>query len=414
MSKPGHLTRLAELPTLDFEAPPLVCGFCTFQTDSSHELQKHYTLVHSRPRLANTKVDFAQDTIQGMPTCRYCHKDFRTWKGFQMHRRFNVCNSFSTRNSTLPDSDRLYCDDQDSPLDPMVDPAQHSELLARAQVFATEADYDNVMHDRPLCNFMQSHCILCSKHVVSLRSLTSHLRANHPGPGQMQEAIALGIQRTRQHTGNRSPCGFCDTSFRRTHLCPVTTQVAVLEMQASAPDDPRHFTCFLCQFVASDRLQLRRHLASRHQFACFDWTPARDSLPDQVTCAHCGVVRHCLEGLRKHIIYGHCSQFDASRPWTRNGEPEMMVEQLRLGRADLLLSDGEVRKRLTLHCQLCTQTFVQACNLINHLLHQHGELKQNFFNMFCNNVMHPEDVIVCLQSDLSSRLINVWLFFSSA
>ena len=85
----------------------------------------------------------------------------------------------------------------------------------------------------------------------------------------------------------------------------------MLEMQVSAPDDPRHFTCFLCQFVASDRLQLRRHLASRHQFACFDWTPARDSLPDQVTCAHCGVVRHCLEGLRKRIIYGHCSQFDA-------------------------------------------------------------------------------------------------------
>ena len=145
----SSLTRLAELPTFDFEAPPLVCGFCTFQTDSSHELQKHYTLVHSRPRLANTKVDFAQDAIQGMPTCRYCHKDFRTWKDFQMHRRFNVCNSFSTHNSTLPDSDRLYCDDQDSPLDPMVDPAQHSELLARAQVFATEADYDNVMRDRP-------------------------------------------------------------------------------------------------------------------------------------------------------------------------------------------------------------------------------------------------------------------------
>ena len=367
----SSLARIADFPTFDFEAPPLVCGFCTFYTDSPHELQKHYTLAHSRPRLANTKVDFAQDTINGMPTCRYCQKDFQTWQGFRMHRRFNVCNSYFTHNPTLPDSARPYCDDQDSPLDSMVDPAQHSELLARAQVFATEADYDSVMHDRPLCNFMQSLCILCSKHVVSLRSLTSHLRANHPG--QMQEAISLGIQRTRQHTGNQSPCGFCSTSFRRTHLCPVTTQVAVLEMQVSTPDDPRHFTCFLCQFVAPDRLQLRRHLASRHQFPCFDWTPARDSLPDQVTCAHCGTVCHCLEGLRKHIIYGHCSQFDANRPWTRNGDSEL-VEQLRLGRVDLLLSDGEVRKRLTLHCQLCTQTFVQACNLINHLHHQHGDL----------------------------------------
>ena len=70
-----------------------------------------------------------------------------------------------------------------------------ADLLGRAQVFAAEADYDSVMNDRPLCDFMKTHCILCSKHVVSLRSLTSHLRANHPG--QMQEVIALGIQRTR-------------------------------------------------------------------------------------------------------------------------------------------------------------------------------------------------------------------------
>ena len=218
---------------------------------------------------------------------------------------------------------------------------------------------------------MKSHCILCSKHVVSLRSLTAHLRSNHPG--QMQEAIALGIQCARQHTGNLSPSTFCNMEFRRTHLCPVTTQVAVLEMQASAPEDPRHYTCFLCQFVARGRLQLRQHLGSRHNFPCFDWIPTRDSLPDQVTCAHCGSIRNCLEGLRKHIIYGHCHQFDANRPWTRNGD-EDIAEQLRLGRIDLLLTNSQVRQRLTLQCQFCAKHFTQACNLISHLFHQHGDI----------------------------------------
>ena len=220
---------------------------------------------------------------------------------------------------------------------------------------------------------MKTQCILCSKHVVSVRSLTAHLRSNHPG--QMQEAIALGIQRTRQRTGNLSPCSFCNMEFRHTHLCPVTTQVAVLEMQVSTPDDPRHFTCFICQFVAHDKFQLRQHLGKIHNFPCFDWIPARDSLPDQMTCAHCGSVHSCLESLRKHIIYGHCHQFDANRAWTRNGD-EDIVEHLRLGRVDLLLADSEVRKRLNLHCQFCTQTFSQACNLISHLFHQHSDIAQ--------------------------------------
>ena len=262
--------------------------------------------------------------------------------------------------------------DQDLSAELMAAPVPHADLLARAQAFATEADYDSVRHDRPLCDFMKTQCILCSKHVVSVRSLTAHLRSNHPG--QMQEAIALGIQRTRQHTGNLSPCSFCNMEFRQSHLCPVTTQVAVLEMQVSTPDDPRHFTCFMCQFVAHDKFQLRQHLGRIHNFPCFDWIPARDSLPDQMTCAHCGSTHSGLESLRKHIIYGHCHHF-ANRTWTRNGDDDI-VEHLRLGRIDLLLADSEVRKRLTLHCQFCNQTFTQACNLISHLFHQHSDIAQ--------------------------------------
>ena len=117
-----------------------------------------------------------------------------------------------------------------------------------------------------------------------------------------------------------------------------------------------------------------------------------------MTCAHCGSVHHCLEGLRKHIIYGHCHHFDANRAWTRNGDDDI-VEHLRLGRIDLLLADHEVRKRLTLHCQFCTQTFTQACNLINHLFHQHGDIAQEadtFQHMFFSNAMLPEVVTACL------------------
>ena len=358
--------------TVEEEAPPLVCGFCSFHTTSASKLQTHLTTFHPRPRLGVKSIDFTQDTVHGKATCSHCHKTFSHWRSFKLHRQYNVCNTvFLKHASNFPDAVMHF--DQDLPTESMADPIPHADLLARAQAFATEADYDSVRHDRPLCDFMKTQCILCSKHVVSVRSLTAHLRSNHPG--QMQEAIALGIQRTRQRTGNLSPCSFCNMEFRHTHLCPVTTQVAVLEMQVSTPDDPRHFTCFICQFVAHDKFQLRQHLGKIHNFPRFDWIPARDSLPDQMTCAHCGSVHSCLESLRKHIIYGHCHQFDANRAWTRNGD-EDIAEHLRLGRVDLLLADSEVRKRLNLHCQFCTQTFSQACNLISHLFHQHSDIAQ--------------------------------------
>ena len=149
--------------------------------------------------------------------------------------------------------------------------------------------------------------------------------------------------------------------------------MAILELRDVAPDDPLHFTCFLCQFVAADRAQLKKHLTTLHQFPCHDWTPARDSLEDQMTCAHCGSVHHCQQALRKHIIYGHCSQFDPARPWTRNGDADI-VEKLTSGRIDLILADVDMRSRLTHDCQFCSQKFSQVSNLVSHLWQQHSEL----------------------------------------
>ena len=203
------------------------------------------------------------------------------------------------------------------------------------------------------------------------KAITSHMRANHPA--QLQEAIALGIQRMRQYTGNLSPCSFCHVSFNKTHLCPVFLQMAILELRAVAPDDPLHVTCFLCQFVAADRAQLKQHLTRLHQFPCHDWTPARDSLEDGVTCAHCGSVHHCQQALRKHIIYGHCPNFNPARPWTRNGDADI-VEHLAGGRIDLILADVEMKRRLTHDCQFCTQKFQHVPHLVCHLLQQHSEL----------------------------------------
>ena len=48
---------------------------------------------------------------------------------------------------------------------------------------------------------MKSHCILCSKHVVSLRSLTAHLRSNHPGGPSKVPSKGGGLRRYLQRVG---------------------------------------------------------------------------------------------------------------------------------------------------------------------------------------------------------------------
>ena len=65
------------LPTVEEEAPPLVCGFCSFHTTSTSKLQKHLTTFHSRPRLVVKSIDFTQDTVHGKASCSHCHKTFR-------------------------------------------------------------------------------------------------------------------------------------------------------------------------------------------------------------------------------------------------------------------------------------------------------------------------------------------------
>ena len=358
-----------EFPESDSAPDEIACIYCAFVAPNKPELQRHMTVVHAQPRPLTRKVNYSQDTTNGMPQCAHCKKMFLKWSSFKLHCSANVCGAPPT--STHDFSNPLPLDWNWEDTAEMEPGPLHQELYDRALVFAVEADYASARGDRRLCDYLQFHCILCSKHMSNTKAITAHMRSNHPA--QLQEAIALGIQRMRQFTGNLSPCSFCMTSFNKTHLCPVFLQMAILELRAVSPDDPLHFTCFLCQFVAADRAQLKKHLTTLHQFPCHDWTPARDSLEDQMTCAHCGSVHHCQQALRKHIIYGHCSQFDPTRPWTRNGDADI-VEQLSVGRIDLILANVEMKRRLTNDCQFCSQKFSQVSNLVGHLWQQHSEL----------------------------------------
>ena len=203
----------------------------------------------SPPRPLKRKVNCSQVTTNGMAQCAHCKKMFFKWSSFRLHCSANVCGAPpvpSQISSNLLPFDWNWEDPVEMEPGPL-----HQELYDRAMVFAVEADYASLRGDRRLCDYLQYHCILCSKHMSNTKAITAHMRSNHPA--QLQEAITWGIQRMRQFTGNLSPCSYCMTSFNKTHLCPVFLQMGILELRAATPDDPLHFTCFLCQFVAADR-----------------------------------------------------------------------------------------------------------------------------------------------------------------
>ena len=268
----SELCQPTALPESDSEPEEVACIYCAFIAPSLPELQRHQTLVHDLPRPLIRQVDFRQDTTAGMPQCKRCKKMFLEWSSFKLHCRVNVCGALPNKSTVTPSPPFFEWDFED-PVEMERGPL-HDEYHDRAMVYAAEADNASARADRKLFDYLQFHCILCSRHLSHTKAMTAHMRSNHPG--QLQEAIALGIQRTRQYTGNLSPCSFCHASLNKTHPCPVFLQLAILELHAATPDDPLHLTCFLCQFAAADRQQLKKHLTMLHQFPCHDWTPARE------------------------------------------------------------------------------------------------------------------------------------------
>ena len=247
--------------------------------------------------------------------------------------------------------------------------------------------------DKHLCNYLTRHCVLCNKFLGSSRAYTSHMRHHHQAA--LRDAISLGLQRCKQYNAMTSPCQFCDTEFTRAHMCIVCTQLAVLEVQNQSASMVHK--SYICSYVADDRTALKRHLCREHQFSLFDWKPGRDCLADQQTCAHCGHLFHCMEGLRKHSIYGHCSKFDPDRAWTRCGDDQDFHDHFVKGTISQIIADADMKKRLTLNCQFCNDTYNMVKHTANHMYVHHGELTQQA-DLLCHllkDIFQPVHGCIC-------------------
>ena len=402
-----------EVPTT---MPWLTCPFCDFQTHLPANLKRHCTNIHAHSFLRIHSVDWRVDTLHGLPQCKHCLRKFTTWHSFRRHVETGVCQVRAVPDildlprhslelsveAVCPPSQAAICAQPDSGEDipeyfdlcTMANSACDGELRVKllpcdlAHLHSTaegsfilevvnSLNWHQLSQHDQACKILTEHCALCGIYVGKVRELLGHLKLYHAD--LMTHVLAKSAQLTLVYARN-SPCDFCKRSFKTGHICPVLVQAALLLVNGGGLDVVqglqcvnRILVCDICDAHLSTVRELQKHLRDAHKLAIQDWNSSRDAIGG-TTCAHCGGRHTSVDGLRRHITFGHCDQFDYSRSSNTKSLDDHLVKMLQEGTVLRALQDASFRTGLTLSCQCCGESYSRAADLTAHLQQCHGHL----------------------------------------
>ena len=174
--------------------------------------------------------------------------------------------------------------------------------------------WDALSEATEICGQLTDHCMLCGIYTGRLQVLISHLKLYHAN--HMQHAHCKSAQLTRRLV-TASPCRYCQKTFKSSHVCPVLLQTSLLLTSGGGLDAIEGLSnvhsilhCELCDQDFDNVAAVYQHMRQAHKLAMHDWNASRDSIIGSPACAHCGSLHESKEGLRRHILYGHCPDFD--------------------------------------------------------------------------------------------------------
>ena len=67
------------------DTPIFQCAHCDFCTESVSAFRRHCTVAHQQTMTRTNHVDLSTYATDGLPTCKYCHQHFTTWRMFEVH-----------------------------------------------------------------------------------------------------------------------------------------------------------------------------------------------------------------------------------------------------------------------------------------------------------------------------------------
>eukprot|EP00438_Fugacium_kawagutii_P030330 Skav223213 [mRNA] locus=scaffold2231:23152:26304:- [translate_table: standard] len=222
-------------------------------------------------------------------------------------------------------------------------------------------------------DYMKNRCVLCGFGSQSTLALNSHFKRFHVTA--LPHTFVKGTQ--LQHTlGGSGVCNLCKGDYKSRHMCPVSTQLAMLQLHFSLDGHGliKHLRCEVCHTWFDDSKSLTAHLCAAHQLATNDWVQSRDALDfNQPVCNHCYEQFTNMSSLRAHILQGTCSHFDASLPKQIRSIPDDLVEAVRSGKLVRYLSE-DCLQQMTKHCSFCNARYGRPQDLAQHLMQEHGDL----------------------------------------
>ena len=260
--------------------------------------------------------------------------------------------------------------------------------------------WDDLATAQELCTHLTQHCVLCGLFTGRLQELLGHLKLYHAD--HMPNVHCKSAQLTKKLVTS-SPCRYCSRTYKSSHVCPVLMQASLLLVNGGGLDEEAGLDnvrsilhCDLCDRNFETPALVHKHLREAHKLALHDWNLARDCVQGSPACAHCGSVHESREGLRRHILYGHCPEFDANKPAETAPLDDTLTEALNSGSLTSLLQPPERRLALTLGCLCCAETYTRGIDLAAHLQQCHGKLwtqSTSTLNLLIDTVMTQKGCI---------------------
>ena len=344
------------------------CPHCSFATHSIPNLRRHNTTVHGTVQHRTYGHTILAMSMNGRPQCTHCHKHFTTWRRLLIHVERNCCQAPQPTTVELPVSD---------PQDVGCSKAESSSYHVTTQPFWTDLKdrvqrqaWQDIAAMPDVSQYLTHSCMVCGIWNNRCQEMNGHYRLHHPD--LMQGIFTKSAQITKMMPST-SPCIFCKTPFKRGHTCKVATQLAALALHC-LDLTCNQLSCDICAMEFETTAQLHAHLNSVHEVQIHDWNAARDSLPESNGCSHCGQIYATRAGLRRHITDGRCPYFNPLATNTPLNAAAKWAMILQAGTISTTGLTAHQRLQLTLHCQLCGETYSRCNDLSAHLQQTHAQL----------------------------------------
>lgn len=210
----------------------------------------------------------------------------------------------------------------------------------------TEA-WGQLKEDEEVKHALCNQCMLCGAWVGPINELMTHLRETHPA--YVATSCAKGAQLEQ---------------ILREGARPVTVQIAMLLIYQprAAQHEPRALHCELCHQQFRNGEAMQDHLRNVRATAIFEWNPVRDHV-----CRRCSARFTPTPGVRNHIMYGRCDNFDPHADCSPLPLDRAIAQALRDGRALEQVEDPMVRLSWTVQCMQCGQTYKRSNDFSAHI-----------------------------------------------